>query len=168
MATLRVGVSAARFLSSSSSTHLTADSGIQAVSLFSRPALLSTSTRKSGSSKSRSRATPSRVSSSKNRTVTFAISLPRYNPSWAPGPANRALPDLPRAFGTHRDVPPHGLGLIPPQLARDVGREQRDRLLVVELACRLERDELLLEAKARPVEQRLDRAFGHLQDGSDP
>src|SRR5713101_8231740 len=51
-------------------------SGIQAVSLFSSPPASSTSTRKSGSSKSRSRATPSRVSSSKKRTTTLAMPSP--------------------------------------------------------------------------------------------
>src|SRR5438270_977929 len=73
IATLRVGVSASS-LSRCSSTHFTAVSGIHAVSLFSRPPASSTSTRKSGSSKSRSRATPSTVSSSKKRTTIRAIS----------------------------------------------------------------------------------------------
>src|ERR1035437_755193 len=72
IATFRVGVSDARSGSRGSSTHFTAVSGIHAVSLLSRPPASSTSTRKSGSSKSRSRATPSRVSSSKNRTTTLA------------------------------------------------------------------------------------------------
>ena len=75
MATLRVGVSLASSRSIGISTHLTAVIGIQAVSLFSSPASSFTSTRKSGSSKSRSRADPSSVSSSKNRTITLAIFL---------------------------------------------------------------------------------------------
>ena len=73
MATLRVGVSGWRSSLSGSSTHFTADSGTQAVSLFSMPATSSTSTRKSGSSKSSSRALPDIISSSKKRMLTCAI-----------------------------------------------------------------------------------------------
>src|SRR5512135_3803388 len=72
-------------------------------------------------------------------------------------------PDLAGAFDANRDVVTDGLGLWPPELARQVRGQQGDRLLVRDLALGLRGEELLLEAKPGPVEQGLDGALGHLE-----
>src|ERR1700687_2276601 len=133
MATFLVGVSEARSLSRGSSTHLTAVSGIQAVSLFSRPPASSTSTRKSGSSKSRSRATPSRVSSSKKRMTPLAIAYLLYYPSCLHTPARSAPTNSTGAFNTDSDVLADGFGLVAAKLAGQVWGQEGNGLRVVEL-----------------------------------
>src|ERR1700687_1257733 len=183
MATFLVGVSEARSLSRGSSTHLTAVSGIQAVSLFSRPPASSTSTRKSGSSKSRSRATPSRVSSSKKRTTTLAMQHLLYYPSYLHSPAlaqrarrrglellgafGSAPSDATGAFHAERDVFANGFGLGSAELARAARGEERNPLRVAQLTLAFGGDVLLFEPQAGAIEQRLDRAFGHLERVSD-
>src|ERR1700681_1394313 len=162
MATLRVGVSEASSWSRGSSTHLTAVRGIQAVSLFSRPPASSTSTRKSGSSKSRSRATPSRVSSSKKRTTTLAMSYLLYYPSCLHTPARSAPPDSTGAFHTDGDVLADGFGLGASKLAGQVRRQEGNGLLVAQLAFAFRGDVFLLETQARTVKQGLDGALRHL------
>ena len=73
MATLRPWGSTSRSMTGIS-TIFTAESGIQAISEFSSPLGSSISRMKSGSSRSRSWAVPSSVSSSKKRTLTiFAL-----------------------------------------------------------------------------------------------
>src|ERR1700687_3312566 len=167
MATFLVGVSEARSLSRGSSTHLTAVSGIQAVSLFSRPPASSTSTRKSGSSKSRSRAAPSRVSSSKKRMTTLPIAYLLYYPSRLNTPARSAPPDSPGALNTDGDVLSDSLGLVAAKLAGQVGSQERNGLRVVELALAFRGDVLLLESQAGTVQQGLDGAFRHLERAGD-
>src|SRR5437588_106448 len=58
---------------------------------------------------------------------------------------------------------PDGFGLGPSQLPSQIRRQQRQGLLVAELSLALRSEVLLLEPETRPVEERLDRAFGHLQ-----
>src|ERR1700694_5575947 len=179
MATFRVGVSEASSWSRGSSTHFTAVSGIQAVSSFSRPPASSTSTRKSGSSKSRSRATPSSVSSSKQRTTTLAKKHSLSYPSSLPSPAlaqrarrrglallgafGSAPSDATGAFHANRDVLANGFGLVPAELAGQVRSEERNGFHVAQLTLTLCGDVLLFEPQARAIEQRLDRALRHLE-----
>src|SRR5207248_22642 len=146
MATLRVGVSGSWGSERGISTHFTADSGTQAVSLFSMPPTSSTSTRKSGSSKSSSRASPAMVSSSKKRMFTSAIELSLHL-------NGASRPQLARTGDTGRQVLPHTVRLGRPQLAREIGREQRDDLGAGQLGAALHGHELLLESQARPVQE---------------
>src|SRR5581483_3445121 len=162
MATLRVGVSGSRDSPAGSSIHLTADIGTHAISLLESPEGSSTSTRKSGSSKSRSRAVPSIVSSSKKRTLMRAM--------WETSSSDsngRTVTDFAGAFDAASDVLADGLRLSRAQLARQIGGEQGLDLAAVELVPALHRKELLLEAKPSPVEERLDGAFADVHRPGD-